>query len=186
MHNDIYTFDQMGCSSPQILYVVGTRSEHQSIVGGLLREVAESVDPGSSAVSPGHVIRKMVAAFEAAAHVETTSVEWRPGALTSVIADGKPRPGERIGGGFLDVVFIPELAALESLVRTRDQTATHFGFSAEEITHLADLLAQSEVSRFAPVGTALDFDFVWDGYDLPFELCRLVRVNSSSPAGQNR
>ena len=33
------------------------------------------------------------------------------------------------------------------------------------------------VSRWAPIGTALDFDFIWDGYDIPFELTRLVRVS---------
>jgi hypothetical protein len=33
------------------------------------------------------------------------------------------------------------------------------------------------VSRWAPIGTALDFDFIWDGYDIPFELTRLVRIS---------
>jgi hypothetical protein len=33
------------------------------------------------------------------------------------------------------------------------------------------------VSRWAPIGTALDFDFIWDGYDIPFELTRLIRVS---------
>jgi hypothetical protein len=33
------------------------------------------------------------------------------------------------------------------------------------------------VSRWAPIRTALDFDFIWDGYDIPFELTRLIRVS---------
>ena len=175
LHNDIFTFDQMGCSSPQILYVVGDRATHLPVVRELLREVAENV-VGGAAASAGHVMRKMVAAFEAAAHSETEAIDWRPGALTSVISDDKPQSSDRIGGGFLDVVFVHELRALKSLVRERDQTATHFGFSSDEIKGLADLLFQTSVSRFAPAGTALDFDFVWDGYDLPSELSRLVRV----------
>ena len=176
MHNDIFTFDQMGCSSPQILYVVGDRAAHLPAVRALLREIAENVLPGGAGVAAGHIMRKMVAAFEAASHDATSTIEWRPGALTTVIAEGAAQSGKRIGGGFLDVAFVPDLAALRPLVRERDQTVTHFGFAVEEIRSLADLLFRSSVSRFAPVGTALDFDFVWDGYDLPFELTRLVRI----------
>jgi hypothetical protein len=40
------------------------------------------------------------------------------------------------------------------------------------------------VSPFAPIGTALDFDFIWDGYDIPFEL--LVRRSSPAPLTQDQ
>jgi hypothetical protein len=53
---------------------------------------------------------------------------------------------------------------------------THFGFAAEEVAELAQAVARSGVSRLAPAGAALDFDSIWDGYDIPFELTRLVRV----------
>ena len=44
-------------------------------------------------------------------------------------------------------------------------------------TTVAASRAGPGVSRWAPIGTALDFDFIWDGYDIPFELTRLVRVS---------
>ncbi len=40
LFNDIFIFDQMACSSPQILYIVGDRSVHQAAVDRLLKSVA--------------------------------------------------------------------------------------------------------------------------------------------------
>jgi hypothetical protein len=75
------------------------------------------------------------------------------------------------------VVFVDSLAEIASFIRESDQTITYFGWERGEIEAVAASRAGHGVSRWAPIGTALDLDFIWDGYDIPFELTRLVRIS---------
>ena len=176
LFNDIFVFDQMACSSPHVLYVVGNEDIHRPAVERLLKSLRHLAAASGQSSTTGHFMRKMVAAHRAAAAGEASAIEWRDAALTHVVSSGSSRPADRIGGGFLWIVYIPSTSHLSALASERDQTVTHFGFETQEISDLAERVAGSGVSRLAPVGSALDFDFVWDGYDIPFELTRLVRI----------
>ena len=74
-------------------------------------------------------------------------------------------------------ILVQSLAQVASFIRENDQTITYYGWERGEIELIAASRAGPGVSRWAPIGTALDFDFIWDGYDIPFELTRLVRVS---------
>jgi hypothetical protein len=177
LYNDIFIFDQMACSSPHVLFIVGESDRDRPAVAALMEAVSRLALAADQTAGTGHFMRKMVVAFQAAAGGGASAIEWRNPALTTVLSSPDRRHEERVGGGFLWVDFIDSLAAIRTMARERDQTVTHFGFSAEEVAELADAVALSGVSRLAPVGAALDFDSIWDGYDIPFELTRLVRVN---------
>ncbi|WP_051357273.1 acyl-CoA reductase [Azorhizobium doebereinerae] len=176
LFNDVFVFDQMACSSPQALYVVGSASEHAAAVKALLGSLSLVAAGRGAASATGQQITKMAAAFSAAATGDANEVSWRGAELTAVFAAGPDRIERRVGGGFLGIAFIPDLADLNGLLRERDQTVTHFGFSAEEIRLAAERYLGPGVSRWAPVGAALDFDHVWDGYDILFELTRSCRL----------
>jgi hypothetical protein len=175
--NDVFIFDQMACSSPHVLYVIGNRETHGAAIEALLGAVS-SLTPGSDVgAGTGQFMRKMVVAFYAAAIGDAEAIAWRNSGLTTVTTRPATRHEERVGGGFLWVNFIDGISGIKAMARERDQTITHFGFSAEELGELAQAVAHSGVSRLVAAGKALDFDSVWDGYDLPFELTRLVRVS---------
>jgi Acyl-CoA reductase (LuxC) len=177
LHNDIFVFDQMACSSPHALYVVGEAAAHSAPVRRLLDASALEWTMDDPAGRVGHAIGKMTAAFYAAANGRASSVHWRNTQLTSIVASAPMRQDIRVGGGFLSVVFVQSLAEVASFIRESDQTITYFGWERGEIESIAASRAGPGVSRWAPIGTALDFDFIWDGYDIPFELTRLVRVS---------
>ncbi len=177
LHNDIFVFDQMACSSPHALYVVGEAAAHSAAVRRLLDASALEWTMDDPAGRVGHAIGKMTAAFYAAANGRASSVHWRNTQLTSIVASAPMRQDIRVGGGFLSVVFVQSLAEVASFIRESDQTITYFGWERGEIESIAASRAGPGVSRWAPIGTALDFDFIWDGYDIPFELTRLVRVS---------
>jgi hypothetical protein len=177
LHNDIFIFDQMACSSPHALYVVGQATAHSAAVRRLLDASALEWTMDDPAGRVGHAIGKMTAAFYAAANGRASSVHWRNTELTSIVASAPLRQDMRVGGGFLSVVFVRSLAEVASFIRESDQTITYFGWERGEIESVAASRAGPGVSRWAPIGTALDFDFIWDGYDIPFELTRLVRVS---------
>jgi len=176
LFNDIFVFDQMACASPHILYVTGNAGAHLAGVNALLEALARIARAKGVVPATGQVIQKMVQVFAAAASGDAVAVSWKDNVMTNVVAASPQRREQRVGGGFLRVAFIPGLDVLPGLVREHDQTITHFGFSGNEIAAAAESLVGFGVSRWAPVGSALDFDSVWDGYDIPFELSRLVRV----------
>jgi hypothetical protein len=177
LHNDVFVFDQMACSSPHALYVVGEAAAHSAAVKRLLDASALEWTMDDPAGRVGHAIGKMTAAFYAAGTGRASSVNWRDTNLTSVVASAPERQDLRVGGGFLSVVFIPALAEVASFIRESDQTITYFGWERGEVEAVAASRTGPGVSRWAPIGTALDFDFIWDGYDIPFELTRLIRLS---------
>jgi hypothetical protein len=177
LHNDVFVFDQMACSSPHALYVVGEAAAHAPAVKRLLDASALEWTMDDPKARVGHAIGKMTAAFYAAGTGRASSVTWRDTHLTSVVASAPERQELRVGGGFLSVVFVASLAEVASFIKESDQTITYFGWERGEIEAVAASRTGPGVSRWAPIGTALDFDFIWDGYDIPFELTRLVRVS---------
>jgi hypothetical protein len=75
------------------------------------------------------------------------------------------------------VEFISELAAPINVVRQSHHTLTYCGFvktAAEDFAIAAMLVG---ISRIVPIAQALNFDAVWDGYDLLRELTRTDRLS---------
>ena len=176
LHNDVFVFDQMACSSPHALYVVG---EAASPCGGgsaplsTHRRLEWTMDDPKAHV--GHAIGKMTAAFYAAGTGRASSINWQNTNLTSVVASAPERQDIRVGGGFLSVVFIRSLDEVPGFIRESDQTITYFGWERGEIEAVA-------ASRVGPRRLALGADR--DGARLRFHLGRLrhsVRADAAHP-----
>jgi hypothetical protein len=60
----------------------------------------------------------------------------------------------------------------------QDQTVSHFGIAPAELRAFAETLAGRGVDRIVPFGSALTFDAIWDGYDLPREFTRLTTLQT--------
>lgn len=174
--NDVYVFDQMACSSPHVVYIAGNRDQHGSAVRALLDAVAGVAREKHLVPATGQAIRKMVEAFASAGRGDAESLYWGDNVLTAAEVASDDLAERRVGGGYLEYRFIPTIDALQPILREHHQTLTYFGFSREEMTAFAKARVDAGLTRIVPVGQALDFDFVWDGYDLPRELTRLVRV----------
>ncbi len=175
LHNDIFVFDQMACSSPIRLFVVGEPSACRGGVERLLERLSAVAVARGSVPATGHVIRKMVVSMAMAASGEAQDVTRHSNSLTTLRAD---RADDRapVGGGFLEVTYVPDLPAIGPWLRENVQTIVHAGFGAEALADFARSLPPYCVTRIVPAGQALDFDAVWDGYDLFAELTRLLRV----------
>jgi hypothetical protein len=83
---------------------------------------------------------------------------------------------EICGGGYLRVLRVDSPSEIVSLLEDGDQTITHFGFTESEIGALAPIFGARGVDRIVPVGEALAFDPVWDGFDLQEDCMRRVAI----------
>jgi hypothetical protein len=52
----------------------------------------------------------------------------------------------------------------------------YFGLSKDELDELATLSFGRGIDRIVPIGAALNFDYIWDGYNLFDELCVRKRI----------
>jgi len=85
----------------------------------------------------------------------------------------------RVGGGMLYQATIPTLDMLTNFPTRRDQTLTHFGLDEAALRALAVDLNGRGIDRIVPVGEALAFGRVWDGYDLLASLGRRVVIRAT-------
>lgn len=176
LYNDTYWFDQMACSSPQQLILVGEPAECDALVSELL-ELLDAIALERYELPGGQAINKMVAVVEAVARGSST-VNWRSN--SSVTVGGlelEDAVDIRPGGGFFSTQRLDSLVEFAPQVTRRVQTLASFGFERTELEEFADALNGRGVDRMVPIGHALDFSQIWDGKNLVLEMLRLVAIS---------
>ena len=174
LHDDIRLFDQQACSSPHTIHLVDADQVGLDGIRNLLERL-DAIARRTPAIDPAHGMAKFAASCTLAARDLVTAVKRLSNETTVVeLVEGESR-GAPIGGGFLSLRIAPSLSAVAETLSSRDQTLTHFGLEEAAFASFAAQAAARGVARLVPVGGALDFDQLWDGYDLVGELTRAVR-----------
>lgn len=176
LYNDIYWFDQMACSSPQSLILIGDNSKDAHEAKRDIEQRLEELASRRYELHEGQAINKMVAAVRAVSE-GATRIDWQSN--YSVVVDGLPLEAlehVRPGGGFLGVVQLATLTDLTKWLTRKSQTLSVFGFSSEELLDFASTTNGKGIDRIVPIGKALDFSDIWDGKNLLLEMLRLVKV----------
>jgi hypothetical protein len=177
-YNDTFWFDQMACSSPQLLVFVSpsidlSQSAETDFLNRLNLFAQEKYE-----IAEGVAINKMVAAVNGVAR-GATRIEWASN--FSVFLDGLDLEAAeeiRPGGGFLSTQWVEKLDDLTPAITRRTQTLSVFGISDAKISSFLTRLNGRGIDRVVPFGAALDFEVVWDGKNLVAEMMRLVTVRS--------
>jgi len=69
------------------------------------------------------------------------------------------------------------LQEIQPIISAKDQTMTVFGFSQKELESLAWSLMNRGIDRIVPVGKALNFSIIWDGYDLLRSFSKEIEIS---------
>ena len=80
------------------------------------------------------------------------------------------------GGGFFIERRLSNLNELPMLLRTKDQTLSYYGFSSEILNEICQDSLGLGLDRIVPIGHALNFHPVWDGYDLLTEFTKRLTL----------
>jgi hypothetical protein len=173
---DAYLFDQNACSSPRILFWIS--NPNNSLGKDRFWNALSTVANSRYLLEPGNLILKFTELAKIVADSDVKKVEGGPGELLSRF-DYSSKGGSlsseltnRFG-----TFFEQELANLDELAPLLDQgiqTVTYFGIEPTTLLNFVVRHKLKGVDRIVPVGKALDFDFIWDGYDLPRTLSRIV------------
>lgn len=178
LYNDSYWFDQAACSSPRTLFWVGEPEASAKAQRELFELLSAVIAEKALEVDAAMAVQKRVSTYGLAAEGTARRIAFSGNAIATVeLADPGLIPRRWLGVGTFPQARVDSLHDLVPVVERRDQTVTHFGFSAEELAGFARAVAGRGVDRFVPIGDALSFASVWDGFDLLREFSKLTTVH---------
>lgn len=164
---DSYVFDQKACSSPRVVFFVGTEQENTN--ARLLFSERVRLNLQSREITDSTATFKLKSAFEWAADGLGT-VSYHGADLTTLteVASSNTESIRRLdyGGGSFVFNNLSQLSELKTFIRKKDQTISQLGFSAEELKSFVAIIGPAGVERIVPFGEALSFNVIWDGYNL--------------------
>ena len=178
--NDSYWFDQVACSSPKLFFLLQPDEVHgdeplRRLIGFLISELENKKIEVAASIS----MAKLVNSFSLAADGLVTSIH-RPNHRITIgeISQLGSFPRDMPGGGLFYTARIKSLQELSPFIDRADQTLTHFGIPEPQLRSFIESLNGRGIDRVVPVGEALSFDVVWDGFDLFDSFSKLVHLKS--------
>lgn len=175
LHNDVYWFDQLGCSSPRLAIWIGSDDDAAAAGARLWPALAAVAEARGYRLEPAVRLARELFVHRAVLDGPVVARRDHGAALTVLRVahlDGLRR--EHPGGGLLFEVVEPSLDAIAPWIDRKDQTLTHAGLDRAALVALAE--RARGVDRIVPVGQALAMARFWDGLDLPGQLVRHVHV----------
>lgn len=177
-YNDAYWFAQMACSSPRMIVWL-SRNRHgvqqaRDIFWLLLQQ---RIEAGDSGLDMSDYVNKRVAVDSLALH-EQVQIEQSSNNDISRVWLPKPEIHEELqcGAGLFFESVIVELEELLPLLSRKIQTISYAGISRERWRNFLTKSNVPGIDRVVPIGKALDFDYIWDGFDMPEMLMREIKV----------
>jgi hypothetical protein len=176
-YNDTFWFDQMACSSPRLLIWCGLQTDGRRAADAFLAGLEHEISRRGYHLDASVRMQKLL--FAAGAIIDQPVSSYRTGGPQLTVLELESLDNlrtEHCGGGLLFQFHAASLADIAPHIRRRHQTLTYFGFEHAELLALAQNLQGRGLDRIVPIGQALKFSSVWDGYDLLAELTRTVDI----------
>lgn len=174
-YNDAYTFDQMGCSSPQTIYFLGDPQScvdaREKIIKGLEEFLSSEYENDLNSLASLKFNRMVDDALDGNILSHSGSNLFKLLKLSEK-SDSSSLHG--CGGGYFYYRDCRDITELEALKVPKVQTISYFGLSKESKERLVELSYSEGIDRIVQVGHALNFHYIWDGYNLFQELSRKV------------
>ena len=172
---DTLLFDQNACSSPHLILWFGKKNTeayqkfwkyfNMSIKSGKYFNINEK-----------NKIDKYTKFCELAAKRTEIKRSINGDYVSRMILNKIPKDVHdlRVGFGFFFEYFIKDLKQITNNINSKIQTLTYFGFKQSELKKFIYNQKPNGIDRLVPIGRALEFSEIWDGYDLIRNLSRII------------
>ena len=174
-YNDTYLTDQNACTSPRMVIWTGSQKEEAKAV---FWEMLHGLVRAKYTFQPIQGVNKLTSGYLAAVSREGVRVESHEDNLlvrvrVPALDDGTMDLKDNSGYFFeYDCDDILELKPLCN--DNRCQTVSYIG--DKEMFHPLLASGVRGIDRIVPIGKTMDFDLIWDGYDLVSRLTRTVAI----------
>jgi hypothetical protein len=173
--NDAFVFDQLGCSSPRVIFVLCKEEDKKRFTSTfyeVLNDVTKTRYPNQAAslamIKFNHLMDDVLSQ-------DIEQVSHKDNSIYLLEKKDMPLSVENCVGGYFYLNFIHSFAELAKALPASTQTLSHFGFSPTELSELNEVTSHQRIDRIVPVGQALAFHYLWDGLNL-FEQLSLKRA----------
>lgn len=177
--NDSIWFSQQACSSPRLVCWIGDPDSCQSARDRFWRAFKLQLKQKEFENSPGMVMDRFVASCMCATdnlYEQTTSFDFPTRILLGTGSLTTLKDYHCGNGLFFEQSYVSVPQFLETL-SDREQTLSTFGFERGELEVFLGNLPMRSLDRVTRIGNALDFNHVWDGYNLLHVFTRSISVD---------
>jgi len=175
--NDSYWFDQAACSSPRLIFWLVGSVNADPVIERFESCVIDELERKNIEVAPSTSMSKLVNAFVMAVDGRADKIK-RPNHRITIgeLSNFETLPRDMPGGGLFYSAKIDNLDQLVPLINRVDQTITYYGIAELQLRAFIDELNGRGIDRLVPIGQALNFDSIWDGFDLLNSCSKLVHL----------
>ncbi len=171
---DVLTFEQQACSSPKALVWVGGRQSIESARSRLYDAIERATETAPSNTFALHqtTVAQALTMTISGSLSSAGSIQFLQSSSSN--ASVLKHLTHHTGGGVMVELAYEELDVVADCL-PRCQTLTYFGFERESLCDAFGLAGLSRFDRIEPVGSALEFHYIWDGYNFLHEFCKSIR-----------
>jgi hypothetical protein len=175
---DGYTFDQNACSSPRLVIWHGTINSVANASSLFWQQLEHRLQLRETISAAHHMLRFIELCEYLSQHdINGQLVSVVGGATRIELVEGDEwRDFSKLRFGTFTEVTISNVEEVGHLVSSEVQTLGYFGYKTDEMVHIVKRLSTDGIDRVVPIGQALNFDTLWDGYDLIRMLARTVVI----------
>jgi hypothetical protein len=172
--NDAYWFGQQACSSPKTVIWLNA-ADNMSQIENFWQMVETKAQAFNHGVEAADYINKYIAQQRAAIVSDISIVKNNANILNRVKIKNNSSKLKMLncGSGLFFEIHLGSLSSLPQLFERNDQTLSYYGLDVKDIKQV---LSRSPlgIDRVVPIGTALNFSHIWDGYDFFEQLTRQI------------
>ncbi len=178
LFNDIYLMNQQACSSPQLVNWIGDEiviEKAKEIIWKKLLNLANS----KITLEPIQYMNKYVDVCKnVILNSNIEKIKKKDNILYNIKLSHfiKDQQFQRGFFGTIHEISIKNLNELSSIIDSRCQTLTYFGFKSDELKKFVIFNNLRGLDRIVPIGKSMDMDIIWDGYDVINQLSRTIDI----------
>lgn len=177
-YNDSYMFGQMACSSPRlVLWLGGTSDDVERARNRFWSSFDARVVQAGSSLDVADYVNKRVAVDSLAVDFPVHVAKTVTNDTVRVWLDQPALHNDlHCGAGLFFEGALGCLPDMLPLLSRKVQTVTYIGLDREAFVAFLSSYPVAGIDRVVPVGKALDFQPVWDGFDMPRMFLREISV----------
>lgn len=176
--NDTFLFDQNACTSPHLVLWIGSNKKVEkakSIFWNILRALV--VDRYK--IQPVTAIDKLTNFHNQAIQTEGILLEKSEDNFIFRVKLNKLTEDInrfRSHSGYFSEYHASSLSEISQIINKKYQTISYYGFTKEHLRGTICKIEPTGIDRLVPIGRAMEFSPVWDGYELINTLSRRIDV----------
>ncbi len=175
-YRDVLTYSQQACSSPKALIWHGCMKDVEKAMSVFWSAMNEQLSNKPYRLGAAEVINRLTA-MQAIAISQNSTISDDNIAIARLQVDhiSEGSLGYHTGYGMLFETQCEEISMFAEQIIPKFQTLTYFGYDRSDLLQMLNIECLMGVDRICLVGEALNFDSVWDGYDLLQEFCSVLK-----------